>query len=120
MALAERNLQVAKARQAAGNATGLDVARAQASVDSARQNLATAQGQTPVLAVQLAALLGLSDLGPVTLEPPPDPPRLEATLEALGRRFWNTSPRSSRPGRRWSTASFWSGSPTTTTPLPLP
>jgi outer membrane protein TolC len=84
VALAERNLQVARARQAAGNATGLDVARAQASVDSARQNLATAQGQTPVLAVQLAALLGLSDLGPVTLEPPPDPPRLEATLEALG------------------------------------
>lgn len=84
VALAERNLQMAKARQAAGNATSLDVARAQANLDSARQNLATAQGQTPVLAAQLAALLGLSDLGPVVLEAPPDPPRLEAPLEALG------------------------------------
>lgn len=83
VALAERNLQVAKARQAAGNATALDVARAQASLDTARQNLATAQGQTPVLSAQLAVQLGLSELGTVTLAPPPEPPNLQADLEAL-------------------------------------
>ncbi|WP_243095622.1 TolC family protein [Thermus thalpophilus] len=85
VALAERNLQVAKARQAAGNATSLDVARAQATLDTARQNLATAQGQTPILAAQLAVLLGLSDLGPTPLAPPPEPPRLQVDLETLSR-----------------------------------
>jgi outer membrane protein TolC len=85
VALAERNLQVAKARQAAGNATSLDVARAQATLDTARQNLATAQGQTPILAAQLAVLLGLSDLGPTPLAPPPEPPRLQVDLETLSK-----------------------------------
>lgn len=83
VALAERNLEVAKSRQALGNATSLDVARAQAALDSARQNLATAQGQTLVLSAQLAVQLGLSDLGPVLLADPPDPPILQAQPEAL-------------------------------------
>jgi len=83
VALAERNLQVAKARQAVGNATPLDVARAQASLDSARQTLATLQGQRPILAGQLAVQLGLSDLGPVVLAAPPEPPSLTAPLEDL-------------------------------------
>ncbi|GIW30427.1 MAG: transporter [Meiothermus sp.] len=83
VALNQRNLEVAKARQAAGNATALDVARAQTTLDSSRQSLTNAQAQIPVLAAQLAALLGLSDLGNVTVAAPPNPPALEANLEAL-------------------------------------
>ncbi|AWR87878.1 TolC family protein [Meiothermus taiwanensis] len=83
VALNQRNLEVARARQAAGNATALDVARAQTTLDSSRQSLTNAQSQIPVLAAQLAALLGLSDLGNVTVAPPPNPPALEANLEAL-------------------------------------
>lgn len=92
VALAERNLQVAKARQAAGNATSLDVARAQASLDNARQNLATSRGQTPVLAAQLATQLGLSDLGPTLLSPPPEPPALGTALEDLEKDLYERLP----------------------------
>lgn len=83
VALNQRNLEVAKARQAAGNATALDVARAQTTLDSSRQSLTNAQSQIPVLAAQLATLLGLSDLGSVTVVAPPTPPALQADLEAL-------------------------------------
>lgn len=83
VALNQRNLEVAKARQAAGNATALDVARAQTTLDSSRQSLTNAQAQIPVLAAQLATLLGLSDLGSATVTAPPAPPALQANLEAL-------------------------------------
>ncbi|WP_027882450.1 TolC family protein [Meiothermus rufus] len=83
VALNQRNLEVARARLAAGNATALDVARAQTTLDSSRQALTNAQAQIPVLAAQLATLLGLSDLGNVNIAPPPSPPALEANLEAL-------------------------------------
>lgn len=83
VALNQRNLEVAKARQAAGNATALDVARAQTTLDGSRQSLTNAQSQIPVLAAQLATLLGLSDLGSVTVVAPPAPPALQADLEAL-------------------------------------
>ncbi len=83
VALNQRNLEVARARLAAGNATALDVARAQTTLDSSRQSLTNAQAQIPVLAAQLATLLGLSDLGNVNIAPPPSPPTLEVNLEAL-------------------------------------
>lgn len=83
VALNERNLSVTKARQAAGNATALDVARAQTTLDSSRQNLTNAQAQLPVLAGQLATLLGVSDLGNVTIAAPPPAPTLQADLSTL-------------------------------------
>jgi len=83
VALNQRNLEVARARQAAGNATALDVSRAQTTLDSSRQSLTNAQSQLPVLAAQLATLLGLSDLGNQTIAAPPNPPALQADLEAL-------------------------------------
>ena len=83
VALNQRNLDVAKARLAAGNATALDVARAQTTLDSSRQSLTNAQAQIPVLSAQLATLLGLSDLGNASIAPPPNPPVLQADLEAL-------------------------------------
>lgn len=85
VALAERNLAVAKAKQGAGNATNLDVARAQTNVDSQQQSLANAQAQLPVLSAQLATLLGVSDLGNVTATPPSAAPALTVTLSALNK-----------------------------------
>ncbi|PZA08505.1 TolC family protein [Meiothermus sp. PNK-Is4] len=92
VALNERNLNVAKARQAAGNATQLDVARAQNTLDSSRQTLINAQAQLPVLAAQLATLLGVSDLGNVTVSAPPPAPALQADLEALSKDLFNRLP----------------------------
>lgn len=85
VALNQRNLDVAKARQAAGNATTLDVARAQTTLDSSRQSLTNAQAQIPILSAQLATLLGVSDLGSFTTVAPPAPPVLQADFQALGR-----------------------------------
>ncbi|MCS7069278.1 MAG: TolC family protein [Meiothermus sp.] len=92
VALNQRNLEVAKARQAAGNATALDVARAQTTLDSSRQSLTNAQSQIPVLAAQLAALMGLSDLGNVAVVAPPAPPALQADLAALSRDLFSRLP----------------------------
>lgn len=92
VALNQRNLDVARARQAAGNATALDVARAQTTLDSSRQSLTNAQSQIPVLAAQLATLLGLSDLGNVTVAAPPAPPVLQADLQALSRDLFTRLP----------------------------
>ncbi|MCS7058080.1 MAG: TolC family protein [Meiothermus sp.] len=92
VALNQRNLEVARARLAAGNATALDVARAQTTLDSSRQSLTTAQAQLPVLAAQLAALLGLSDLGNVAVAPPPSTPALQADLEALRKNLFERLP----------------------------
>jgi len=92
VALNERNLNVAKARQAAGNATALEVARAQTTLDSSRQSLTNAQAQLPVLAAQLATLLGVSDLGNVALDPPPPAPALQADLAALSKDLFSRLP----------------------------
>ncbi|RDI95287.1 TolC family protein [Meiothermus sp. QL-1] len=92
VALNQRNLEVARARQAAGNATALDVARAQTTLDSSRQALTNAQGQLPVLSAQLAALLGLSDLGNVTVAPPPAAPALQVDLETLRKDLFDRLP----------------------------
>jgi outer membrane protein TolC len=85
VALNQRNLDVAKARQAAGNATALDVARAQTTLDSSRQSLSNAQAQIPILSAQLANLLGVSDLGSLSIAPPPAPPPLQADVNALSK-----------------------------------
>lgn len=92
VALNERNLSVAKARQAAGNATALDVARAQTTLDSSRQSLTNAQAQLPVLAAQLATLLGVSDLGNVTVSAPPPAPALPADLSTLSKDLFGRLP----------------------------
>jgi outer membrane protein TolC len=85
VALNQRNLDVARARQAAGNATPLDVARAQTTLDTSRQSLTNAQSQIPILSGQLATLLGVSDLGEFTTVAPPAPPVLQADFQALSR-----------------------------------
>lgn len=85
VALNQRNLEVARARQAAGNATALDVARAQTTLDSSRQSLTNAQAQIPILSAQLATLLGVSDLGSLSITPPPAPPLLQADINALSK-----------------------------------
>ncbi|WP_018467683.1 TolC family protein [Calidithermus timidus] len=85
VALNQRNLDVAKARQAAGNATALDVARAQTTLDSSRQALTNAQAQIPILSAQLATLLGVSDLGSLSIAPPPTPPALQADINVLSK-----------------------------------
>jgi outer membrane protein TolC len=85
VALNQRNLDVARARQAAGNATPLDVARAQTTLDTSRQSLTNAQSQIPILSAQLATLLGVSDLGEFTTVAPPAPPVLQADFQALSR-----------------------------------
>lgn len=85
VALNQRNLEVAKARQSAGNATALDVARAQTTLDSSRQSLTNAQAQIPILSAQLATLLGVSDLGNFKALAPPAAPVLQADIASLGK-----------------------------------
>lgn len=92
VALNQRNLEVARARQAAGNATALDVARAQTTLDSSRQSLTNAQAQIPILSAQLATLLGVSDLGNFTTVAPPAAPVLQADLQALSRDLFTRLP----------------------------
>lgn len=92
VALNQRNLDVAKARQAAGNATALDVARAQTTLDSSRQSLTNAQAQIPILSAQLATLLGVSDLGNFTTVAPPAAPVLQTDLQALSRDLFTRLP----------------------------
>lgn len=92
VALAERNLNIARAKQGAGNATSLDVARAQTNVDSQQQALANAQAQIPVLSAQLATLLGLSDLGNFTASAPPTAPTLSANAAILGKDLFGRLP----------------------------
>ncbi|CAM3442336.1 TolC family protein [Deinococcus saxicola] len=83
VALDRRNLQIAQARLAAKVATQLDVNRAATSLNSDTQELADAQAQLPVLKSQLARSLGLPTGTALTLEGPPAPPKLDASLAML-------------------------------------
>lgn len=85
VALNQRNYDVAKARQAAGNATSLDVARAQTTLDSSKQSLTNAQTQLPILSAQLAALLGVGSLGNFTASAPPAPKNVQVDIAALNK-----------------------------------
>jgi outer membrane protein TolC len=118
VALNQRNLEVARARQAAGNATALDVSRAQTTLDSARQSLTNAQSQLPVLAAQLATLLGLSDLGNQTIAAPPNPLPCRPTSRPCATVCSSASPACCKPNRPWNSPSSTSNWPTTTTPPP--
>jgi len=92
VALNQRNLDVAKARQSAGNATSLDVARAQTTLDSSRQSLTNAQAQLLVLSAQLATLLGVGDLGNFTATPPTTPANVQADIPALSKSLFTRLP----------------------------
>ncbi|MEJ2289968.1 MAG: TolC family protein [Deinococcales bacterium] len=81
--LADKNLAVAQAKYQDGNATALQVAQARTSQQSARQTLANAQAKVPTSAAQLATLLGVTDLGSVTVAPPPDFPQVTVALSEL-------------------------------------
>lgn len=76
--LADRDLQVAQAKFGDGNATSLDVAKARTALQSARQTLANAEAKVPAAGSQLATLLGVTDLGSVTVVAPPDLPQVSA------------------------------------------
>ncbi|GEM87571.1 TolC family protein [Meiothermus granaticius] len=92
VALNQRNLDVAKARQATGNATALDVARAQTTLDSSKQALTNAQTQIPILSAQLAALLGVGSLGNFTATAPEPPKNVQVDLEALNKDLFSRLP----------------------------
>lgn len=91
-ALNQRNLDVTKARRAAGNATVLDVARAQTTLDSSRQSLTNAQTQLPILSAQLAVLLGVGSLGNFTAAPPEPPQNVQVDVAALNKELFSRLP----------------------------
>ena len=92
VALNQRNFDVAKARQSAGNATALDVARAQTTLDSSKQSLTNAQTQIPILSAQLAALLGVGSLGNFTAVAPAAPKNVQVDLAALNKDLFSRLP----------------------------
>ena len=63
VALDNRNLEVARARLSARNATQLDVDKANNTLSSSRQSLADARAQIPILSNRLETLLGTSSSG---------------------------------------------------------
>ena len=81
--LASRNLAIAQAKLQDGNTTALAVAQARTAEQQAQQTLANARTKVPVSAAQLATLLGVTDLGSVAVAPPPDFPRVRASLTEL-------------------------------------
>lgn len=81
--LANKDLTVAEAKYQDGNATALDVSKARTSQQSAQQTLANATARVPTSAAQLATLLGVTDLGSVTVASPPDFPRVSVALSEL-------------------------------------
>ena len=83
LALDRRNSQIARAKLAAGNATSLDVSKAQNVVDTDVQNLANATAQLSVQSAQLAKLFGQSATQ-VAPQAPPAPPAVKASLASLG------------------------------------
>jgi outer membrane protein TolC len=83
--LAERNLEIAKARLAARTATPVDVQRSETELAGARQQLMDARAQRPIIAARLARLLGLErGTTPAITDPPAPKARTVdlATLEA--------------------------------------
>jgi len=83
LALANKNLTVAEAKYQDGNATALAVSQARTSQQSAQQTLANAQAKVPVSGAQLATLLGVTDLGSVSVAAPPDFPQVTVALADL-------------------------------------
>jgi len=81
--LADKDLSVAQAKYQDGNATALDVSKARTSQQSAQQTLANATAKVPTSAAQLATLLGVTDLGSVTVAPPPEIPQVTVALSDL-------------------------------------
>ncbi|WP_114313535.1 TolC family protein [Thermus caldifontis] len=82
-ALAARNLAVVRARRQAGNATDLDVAKAEAALRSAELAWKNAQGQRPALVKALEAVLGLALPQEPRLSPLPEPKPLGVGLDSL-------------------------------------
>lgn len=82
-ALSDKNLAIAQARLRAKTATQLDVNRAQATLNSNRQDLADARAQQPVQEASLARLLGLNAATDLKLSAPPAPPKLSVSLASL-------------------------------------
>ncbi|BAW00745.1 outer membrane efflux protein [Thermus thermophilus] len=82
-ALAERNLAVARARRQVGNATDLDVAKAEAALRSAELALENAKAQRPALLKALEGAMGISLAQEPRLSPLPEPKPLEPVLDAL-------------------------------------
>ncbi len=81
--LANKDLDVAQAKFNNGNATALSVSQARTAQQSAQQSLANAQAKVPVAEAQLATLLGVTNLGSVTVAPPPDFPKIDVKLADL-------------------------------------
>lgn len=81
--LANKNLAVSEAKFQDGNATALAVSQARTAQQSAQQDLANAQAKVPVSEAQLATLLGVTNLGSVTVAAPPTFPELTVKLPDL-------------------------------------
>lgn len=81
--LANKNLSVAEAKYQDGNATALQVSQARTAQQSAQQALANATAKVPTSAAQLATLLGVTDLGSVSVAAPPDFPQVTVDLADL-------------------------------------
>ncbi|WP_045235016.1 TolC family protein [Deinococcus pimensis] len=75
-----KNVQVAQAKLQARSGTSLDVAKAQNTLGTTRQNLANAQAQLTVQASALAKLFGQTG---AAVKTPPAPPALKVTLASL-------------------------------------
>jgi outer membrane protein TolC len=83
LALDTRNLEVARARLAAKNATQLDVSRAESTLASSRQSLADARAQLPILSNRLEPLLGVNASTNLTVATPPAFKEIKIDLNAL-------------------------------------
>lgn len=91
-ALAARNLAVVRAQRQAGNATDLDVAKAEAALRSAELALKNAQGQRPALVKALEAVLGVVLSQEPKLSPLPEPKPLDLGLDSLKEGLQNRLP----------------------------
>ncbi len=80
--LDQTNLQVAQAKLQAGTGTSLDISKAQNTVNTDQQNLANANAQLTVQATELSRLFGQST-STLTLQAPPSPVKLSASLTSL-------------------------------------
>lgn len=83
LVLANKDLAVAEAKYQDGNATALAVSQARTSQQGSQQALADAKAKVPVSEAQLATLLGVTNLGSVTVAAPPDFPQLSVKLADL-------------------------------------
>ncbi|WP_105318305.1 TolC family protein [Thermus tenuipuniceus] len=91
-ALAARNLAVVRAQRQAGNATDLDVAKAEAALRSAELAWKNAQGQRPALVKALEAVLGVVLSQEPKLFPLPEPKLSDLSLDSLKEGLQNRLP----------------------------